>query len=358
MLYLKILIRSGGRRLLILVKDGGRMTQQCSERTHVGAHGTRERVEKGQAYVADGDLVAESAEVEEALHEPWLLETRPKWYDESIGIVYAWMCCFCRDTSLATGIEFYGEIVTWRLRAMGILGQACCTSITLAEWRCRAIDRVDPARMRLSWFHPLLSAQPVASLDMKSEIISVETKYKGWARFSVVSVRLPNGQVVHREIEDHGAAVAVLAYDPDRKTAILVQQFRAPPFFSWGQEHTLEAIAGIVEDADCVTAARREALEEAGLHLRSLECVATVWTMPGISTERMTLYLAVYRRVDRIAEGGGVTAEHENISVIEIELCKLAELMDAGELMDMKTLVLAQALKMRHPELFPRKHPP
>jgi len=39
--------------------------------------------------------------------------------------------------------------------------------------------------------------------------------------------------------------------------------------------------------------------------------------------------------------------------VVEIELGKLAELMDAGELMDMKTLVLAQALKMRHPELFP-----
>jgi hypothetical protein len=61
---------------------------------------------------------------------------------------------------------------------------------------------------------------------MKSEIISIETKYKGWARFSVVSVCLPNGQLVQREIEDHGSAVAVLAFDPERKTAILVQQFR------------------------------------------------------------------------------------------------------------------------------------
>jgi hypothetical protein len=41
--------------------------------------------------------------------------------------------------------------------------------------------------------------------------------------------------------------------------------------------------------------------------------------------------------------------------VVEIELGKLAELMDAGELGDMKTLVLAQALKMRHPELFAPK---
>jgi nudix-type nucleoside diphosphatase (YffH/AdpP family) len=153
---------------------------------------------------------------------------------------------------------------------------------------------------------------------MKSKIISIETKYKAWARFSVVSVCLPNGQLVQREIEDHGAAVAVLAFDPER-TAIPVQQFRAPPFFSSGQEHTLEAIAGIQEDADSITTARREALEEAGLHLRSLECVATVWTMPGISTERMTLYPAAYRATDRITAGGGVATEHENVTVVEIE---------------------------------------
>ena len=106
--------------------------------------------------------------------------------------------------------------------------------------------------------------------------------------------------------------------------------------------------------ADSITAAKREAPDEAGLQLRSLECIATVWTMPGISTERMTLYLAAYRPTDRITRGGGVATEHENISVVEIELGKLAELMDAGEVGDMKTLALAQALKMRRPELFPR----
>ena len=187
---------------------------------------------------------------------------------------------------------------------------------------------------------------------MKSEIVSIKTQFKGWASFSLAAIRLPNGQVVEREIEDHGAAVAVLAFDPERKMAILVQQFRAPPFLTLGQEHTLEAIAGIMEDADCITAARREALEEAGLQLRSLERIATVWTMPGISTERMTLYLAAYGLEDRIAEGGGVSTEHENISVVEIGLGDLAKLMDAGELVDMKTLALTQALKMRYPELF------
>ncbi len=40
---------------------------------------------------------------------------------------------------------------------------------------------------------------------------------------------------------------------------------------------------------------RREALEEGGLRLGALEHVATVWSMPGVSTERMALYLAEYR---------------------------------------------------------------
>jgi nudix-type nucleoside diphosphatase (YffH/AdpP family) len=187
---------------------------------------------------------------------------------------------------------------------------------------------------------------------MKSEILDIETKYEGWASFSVGRIRLPNGQIIQREIEDHGAAVAVLAFDPERRTAVLVEQFRAPPFLTMGQELTLEAIAGIVEDVDCATAAQREALEEAGLQLRSLECIATVWTMPGISTERMTLYLAVYGPADRVAKGGGIATEHENITVVEIELHALAELMDAGGLVDMKTLVLTQALRLRRPELF------
>jgi len=44
----------------------------------------------------------------------------------------------------------------------------------------------------------------------------------------------------------------------------------------------------------------------------------------------MTLYLAAHRPTDRITRGGGVATEHENISVVEIELGKLAELMDAA----------------------------
>jgi hypothetical protein len=74
--------------------------------------------------------------------------------------------------------------------------------------------------------------------------------------------------------------------------------------------------------------------------------------MPGISTERMTLYLAAYGPADRVADGGGVAAEGEDIAVVELTLKALAELMERGALVDMKTLALTQALRLRRPELF------
>jgi nudix-type nucleoside diphosphatase (YffH/AdpP family) len=185
-----------------------------------------------------------------------------------------------------------------------------------------------------------------------TEILRIEDKYKGWAKFRVAEVRLPDGTVLRREIEDHGAAVAVLPYDAERRTAILVRQFRTPVFYASGKEEMLEAIAGLQSEADAAATARREAMEEAGLRLQALEHVVTAWTMPGISTERMSLYLAPYTRADRLQDGGGNPAEHEKITVTEIGLSALDAMMQSGRLDDMKTIVLVQALKLRRGDLF------
>jgi nudix-type nucleoside diphosphatase (YffH/AdpP family) len=187
---------------------------------------------------------------------------------------------------------------------------------------------------------------------MTTEIVSVETAYRGWGRYLIATLRLPDGRTLRREIEDHGPAVAVLPYDPSRRTAVLVRQLRAPVLYAAGHEFMLEVIAGLLEDPDPASCARREAIEETGLHLGALEEVATVWTMPGISTERMTLYLASYAETDRVGLGGGLATEHENITVVEMALAELAASADRGELADMKTLLLVQTLRLRRPHLF------
>jgi 8-oxo-dGTP pyrophosphatase MutT (NUDIX family) len=93
---------------------------------------------------------------------------------------------------------------------------------------------------------------------MTFRITNVETIHAGRSKFLILTVRLPDGQTMRREVEDHGAAVCVLPYDPARRTAILVRQFRAPVFLAAQQEELLEAIAGIVEsDRKSAGGARR-----------------------------------------------------------------------------------------------------
>lgn len=183
-------------------------------------------------------------------------------------------------------------------------------------------------------------------------IVDVQTAYAGWSKFLVLTIQLPDGSQVRREIEDHGEAICVLPYHPARKTAVLVRQFRAPTLFAAKQNETLEAIAGGIEDEDAVACVHREAGEEARLRLDSAEHVFTGWTMPGISTERMHYYFAVYSGEVRGEISAGAADEDESTIAVEIALADLARMADSGALVDVKTLLLVQTLRLRKPELF------
>jgi nudix-type nucleoside diphosphatase (YffH/AdpP family) len=183
-------------------------------------------------------------------------------------------------------------------------------------------------------------------------IVKLDAIHDGWARFAIAQIRLESGAVIRREIEDHGRAVAVLPYDPDRRCAMLIRQFRPPALLAAGKAEIMEAIAGILDSDDPAECARREAHEEAGLRLAALEPVGRVWTMPGVSTERLDLFLAAYGAADRVGAGGGLASEHEAITLVELPLAELAAMADDGGLEDVKALVLAQTLRLRRPELF------
>ena len=187
---------------------------------------------------------------------------------------------------------------------------------------------------------------------MAARIGGVRLVHDGWARYLVAEVMQEDGTRITREMEDHGRAVAVLPYDPDRRVATLVSQFRAPVLYSNGPPIHLEAPAGLLDEGAPEDEARREALEETGLRLGRLDFVASAWSMPGISTARMDLFLAAYSAADQTGAGGGFAAEGEAVAVHEIPLPELAAMSRRGALTDMKSLTLLFALQLRRPDLF------
>ena len=83
--------------------------------------------------------------------------------------------------------------------------------------------------------------------------------HDGWARFLVAEVTMADGTRVKREIEDHGRAVAVLPYDPARRMAVLISQFRAPVLYADGPPEMIEAPAGILDEGHPEDGAREGA---------------------------------------------------------------------------------------------------
>ena len=190
---------------------------------------------------------------------------------------------------------------------------------------------------------------------MTTRITQTRTVHAGWTTLMIATLQDGRGQTFEREIEDHGRAAAVLPYDPARRTVSLVRVVRAPVLFKDKANPTgelWEAPAGMMDEDDPAETVRREAMEEAGLRLGALEAVATVWSSPGVCAERVALFLAPYAESDRVAKGGGLDEEHEGITVVEMPIAELWRLVEAGEVTDLKTFALAQALRIRHPELF------
>jgi nudix-type nucleoside diphosphatase (YffH/AdpP family) len=106
----------------------------------------------------------------------------------------------------------------------------------------------------------------------------------------------------------------------------------------------IEATAGLLDGDDPETCVIKEAEEESGFRVKKVEKVFEAYMSPGAVTEILHFYIAEYHDADKVSEGGGLAAEQEDITVMEVGFEKAMDMVYKGEIKDAKTIMLLQHL--------------
>ncbi len=163
-----------------------------------------------------------------------------------------------------------------------------------------------------------------------------------------VELRRRDGRLQAHEFEiyDTGDGAAILLYDPTRSTVVLVRQFRLPPYLKDGRDSLIEVCAGRLEGSDPQTRIVHEAEEETGFRVRHPRRLFEGYTSPGAFCEKLTFFVAEYAEADRIGAGGGLEHEGEDIEILEPTLDEALTMVERGEIIDAKTILLLQYAKL------------
>ncbi len=131
-----------------------------------------------------------------------------------------------------------------------------------------------------AWLADVVDAWPVVDREQLASATVVKVRRD--------QVRMPDGQEVGREVIEHPGAVGILAMD-EAGQILLIRQYRHPV----GRQ-LWEIPAGLrdVPGEPPLVTARRELLEEAGYLAADWQVLADFFTSPGITSERLRVYLA------------------------------------------------------------------
>jgi ADP-ribose pyrophosphatase len=180
----------------------------------------------------------------------------------------------------------------------------------------------------------------------RAEIVDEETLSNGWTRLSKYTVDYTDsgGDIhrVYREVYQRTPAATILLYDPTRGTVVLVRQFRLPLQLHGEPAWILETPAGLLDGDEPEPAIRREAEEETGFRVRDVRFLFKAYSSPGSVAEVVHFFAALVNTGDRVSDGGGLAEEHEDIEVVEIPLDAATAMIESGEIIDFKTIVLLQ----------------
>ena len=144
----------------------------------------------------------------------------------------------------------------------------------------RAAGVPDASNTQAARFLDIPQQWPVVSSveDVRGPIVTVRSD----------TIRMPDGDVCVRQVVEHPGAVAVVALD-EAARILMIRQYRHPVGrLLWELPAGLRDVAG----EPLLATAERELLEETGYRARDWLVLADFFTSPGITTERVRMFLA------------------------------------------------------------------
>ena len=250
------------------------------------------------------------------------------------------------STDKITPLDQVWDYATWQRRDRAV-------AIEAAHELMAHIDITPVERMGEIW--PGIKTRAIMRARAKAEQPARGTLRPGRSRADVRSVAVGRPYTRFIAIEEHrlqhrrfdgswseeisrsvvtsGDAVTVIPYDADRDEVLLIEQFRAP-MYARGDHNpwAIEAIAGRIDkEISAEDAARREAIEEAGVTLGQMELAAGYYATPGFAAEHLTSFIG---QADLSLSGGlyGVADENEDIRAFTAPLDQALDAIGTGEI--------------------------
>ena len=156
-------------------------------------------------------------------------------------------------------------------------------------------------------------------------------------------------QTQSREAYDRGNGATILLYNRDTQTVILTRQFRLPTYVNGNHTGMLiEACAGLLDKDNPEDCIRRETEEETGYKVKDVRKIFEAYMSPGSVTEILYFFIAEYSKEMKVAEGGGLEEEDEDIEVMEVNIDQALRMIQTGEIKDAKTIMLLQYVRLHH----------
>lgn len=193
-------------------------------------------------------------------------------------------------------------------------------------------------------------------MDYGFEILDRELCYQGFFRLERYRLRhtLFGGGwsgALTRELLERGHAAAILLYDPERDSVVLIEQFRVGALTAPDGPWLLEIVAGIVDEHEAEEdVARREAMEEAGCAVLDLIPICEYLVSPGGTSERIKVYCG---RVDASGAGGihGLAHEGEDICVHVVPFAQALDMLNAGRIDSASPIIALQWLALHREDV-------